>query len=154
MCLRNKKVFYMLSFIACILFTYILWLWSRPVEIVAIHQNGNHTYIIVKNFPITDKGQVDWWLRNRDILKKRYNIPKPALSGDYTVIFWDYGDGYKEEGKYDRLCFGDLEPPKNCIDKNMILNVNYSKNYGASYITVKNSYYTDKNGHIVENKDD
>ncbi|WP_336856087.1 DUF943 family protein [Pseudescherichia vulneris] len=102
----------MLSFIACILFTYILWLWSRPVEVVAVHQNSNHTYIIVKKFPITDNEQINWWLRNKDILKKRYNILKPAIYGDYTVIFWDYGDGYKEERKYDRLCFNDMLPSK------------------------------------------
>ena len=144
----------MLLIIGCILSAYVVWIWLRPVELIAVHQNDNHTYIIVKNFPITDKGQINWWLENKDMLKKRYNIPKPAPHGDYTVIFWDFGDGYKDEGKYDRLCFDDLKSPKNCIDKNMILNVNYSKNYGASFITVKKSYYTNKNGDIVENKDD
>lgn len=144
----------MLLIIGCILSAYVIWIWLRPVELIAVHQNDNHTYIIVKNFPITDKGQINWWLKNKDMLKKSYNIPKPAPYGDYTVIFWDYGDGYKDEGKYDRLCFDDLKSPKNCIDKNMILNVNYSKNYGASFITVKKSYYTNKNGDIVENKDD
>ena len=152
--MKEKILIYMLLIIGCILSAYVVWIWLRPVELIAVHQNDNHTYIIVKNFPITDKGQINWWLENKDMLKKRYNIPKPAPYGDYTVIFWDYCDGYKDEGKYDRLCFDDLEPPKNCIDKNMILNVNYSKNYGASFITVKKSYYTNKNGDIVENKDD
>jgi len=154
MVIKNKTVHYMLLIIGCILSAYVIWIWLRPVELIAVHQNDNHTYIIVKNFPITDKGQINWWLKNKDMLKKSYNIPKPAPYGDYTVIFWDYGDGYKDEGKYDRLCFDDLKSPKNCIDKNMILNVNYSKNYGASFITVKKSYYTNKNGDIVENKDD
>lgn len=152
--MKEKIIIYMLLIIGCILSAYVIWIWLLPVELIAVHQNDDHTYIIGKNFPITDKGQINWWLKNKDMLKKRYNLPKPAPYGDYTVIFWDFSDGYKEEGKYDRLCFDDLKPPKNCIYKNMILNVNYSKNYGASFITVKKSYYTNKNGDIVENKDD
>ncbi len=51
------------------------------------------------------------------MLKDKYSIPKPASDGFYTVIFWDFGDGYKEEGKYDRRCFDDMKTSKNCIDK-------------------------------------
>ncbi len=107
----------MLLIIGCILSAYVIWIWLRPVELIAVHQNDNHTYIIVKNFPITDKGQINWWLKNKDMFKSKYDIPKPSSYGNFTVIFWGYGGGYKKEGKYDRLCFNDMPPPKNCIDK-------------------------------------
>jgi len=51
------------------------------------------------------------------MLKSKYDIPKPSSYGNFTVIFWGYGGGYKKEGKYDRLCFNDMPLPKKCIDK-------------------------------------
>ena len=147
---KNTKVFYMISFIACTFFAYIFWLYLRPVEIISIHQEENYGSVLVKNFPITDKEQINWWQSNKDMLKKRYNIPKPASYGGFTIIFWDYGDGYKEEGKYDRLCFNDLRPPKNCIDKNKEFYVTYSKNTGINFITNSTIYRIDKSGKFVK----
>jgi len=96
---------------------YFLWVFLRPVEIVAVHQDGNYSYVLVKNFPLTEKGKIHWWLMNKDMLKQRYDIPKPASYGAFTIEFWDFADGYLEEGKYDRLCFTDMKPPVNCIEK-------------------------------------
>ena len=96
---------------------YFLWVFLRPVEIVAVHQDGNYSYVLVKNFPLTEKGKIDWWLMNKDMLKQRYGIPKPASYGAFTIVFWDFSGGYMEEGKYDRRCFADMKPPVNCIEK-------------------------------------
>ncbi|AML59334.1 putative membrane protein [Serratia rubidaea] len=49
------------------------------------------------------------------------------------MTFWLFGDGYQEEGKYDRLCFDDMPTKKNCIDKNLLMMVRYAKNTGLSF---------------------
>ncbi|WON78997.1 DUF943 family protein [Serratia sp. UGAL515B_01] len=40
----------------------MLWLLNRPIEIVAVHQDENFSSVLVKNFPITDQGKINWWL--------------------------------------------------------------------------------------------
>ncbi|PVU26012.1 hypothetical protein A8M58_21170 [Yersinia pestis] len=95
----------------------------KPVKIIAVHQRNNYSDILVENFPITDSGKIAWWIKNKSMLAEKYKIPKPASYGSFTIIFWDFGDGYQEEGKYDRLCFDDMKTAENCIDKNSFLTV-------------------------------
>lgn len=102
---------------------YIAWPFMQPVKIIAIHRDGDYSSILVKNFPLTDRGKITWWLQNKESIKKRYSIPEPASYGSYTIIFWDFGDGYKEEEKYDRLCFTDIASKKNCIEKNKLMTI-------------------------------
>jgi len=101
---------------------YLFWLTSGPVEIIAVHEDGNYNFVLVKKFPITDKGKIDWWLINKDRVKIHYDIPKPAIYGGYNITFWNFGDGYKED-KYDRLCFDDMQTKLNCIDKEPVLTI-------------------------------
>ncbi|CAI2022284.1 Enterobacterial putative membrane protein (DUF943) [Serratia plymuthica] len=115
--IKRNKTFRALLLIGCALIFYFIWLSKRTVEIVDIHQRNNYSDVLVTNFPFTDKGKINWWLKNKGILKEKYNIPKPASDGFYTVIFLDFGEGYQEEDKYDRLCFEDMKTQKNCIDK-------------------------------------
>ena len=131
---------------------YWLWLSLRPVEIIAVHDNGSHSYILVKNFPFTDKGKINWWLKNKDRLKNEYDIPKPSTSGNFTVIFWLFGDGYKETDGYDRLCFEDLLSPLNCIDKDAVFSVSNSINLGTVFTVYDGKYQFNKNGEIAKLK--
>ncbi len=39
---------------------YIAQQLSRPVEVIAVHQDKNWSTVLVKNFPITADGKVDW----------------------------------------------------------------------------------------------
>ncbi|MGV3346571.1 DUF943 family protein [Enterobacteriaceae bacterium LUAb1] len=146
-----KKPLFVLVVAGGTLISYFLWLTSRQVEIIAVHEDGNYSSVLVKNFPVTDRGKIDWWLKNKDMLKSRYDIPKPASYGGYDVTFWLFGDGYKEEGKYDRLCFKDMKPPVNCIEKDAIFSVDKSPNLGTTF-TVYNGgdYRLDNNGRVVE----
>ncbi|SQK77403.1 DUF943 family protein [Tatumella ptyseos] len=145
---------FMLSFFACLLSASVIWLSLRTVEIVAVHENGNHSYILVKHFPFTDKGRINWWLEKNKMIKNRYGVPRPDTDGFFTVIFWDFGDGYKEEGKYDRLCFDDMNPPANCIEKNKLFTVNYGRNMGLYFTTNNERYFINKDGNIIKMKDD
>ena len=148
---KSKKTLYALLLVAVGIFGYCLWLSLRPVEIIAVHHRGHgSSAVLVRNFPFTDKGKISWWLKNRNMLKEIYDVPRSEKDGDFTVIFWLFGDGYKETDGYDRLCFDDMPPPLNCIDKHRVFSVNHSKNMGISYINSGGIYRMKENGNIVK----
>ncbi|MBP2154763.1 DUF943 family protein [Erwinia rhapontici] len=150
--LNSKQKIKAIMLVIMAIVGYLLWLWSRPVKIIAIHQSGSYSDVLVKDYPLTDTGKMDWWLKNKEVLKEKYNIPKPDEDGGYHVVFWDFDKGYKEEGKYDRLCFEDMHPPKNCIDKNKLITVGRNK-YNVTDFTVSGGvYFLQDNGLIVKRK--
>lgn len=152
---KFKKIPTVLLMSCSALLCYSMWLLLCPVKIVAVHEDGHFSSVLVKNFPFTDRGKIDWWLKNKDMLKSRYGIPKPASYGNFTIIFWDFSDGYKEEGKYDRLCFDDMKTKTNCIEKDAIFSIDRSQNMGTVF-TVYNggNYRLEKDGSIVKEKDE
>ncbi|WON77164.1 DUF943 family protein [Serratia sp. UGAL515B_01] len=151
----KNKIYVGIIIIAIIALGFFLWLSNRPVEIVAVHQDGNFSSVLVRTFPLTDKGKINWWLENRDMLKAKYNIPQPASYGLFTVNFWDFGDGYKEEGKYDRRCFNDMKTNKNCIEKNIIFTVSNDKRNRVDFtIYDGDDYRMNENGDIIKIKSD
>ncbi|WP_312140652.1 DUF943 family protein [Pantoea septica] len=148
---KNKKILILFLLAVCLLLSYWIWLCLRPVEIVAVHQENNYSDVLVRSFPPTDKGKIAWCLKNKDKLKEKYDIPKPSSSGYFTFIFWGFGDGYKEEGKYDRLCFKDMKPPINCIEKDAIFSVDKSRNMGIMFTVYDgDNYRLDQNGNIIK----
>ncbi|CAE1144298.1 DUF943 family protein [Serratia sp. Tan611] len=136
----------------CILIIYAYLLGCSRVEIVAVHQRDNYSDVLVKSFPVTDKGKIQWWFENKDKLKNQYNIPQPASYGGFTVTFWLFGDGYQEEGKYDRLCFDDMPTNKSCIDKNLLMMVRYAKSTGLSFRLDGGVYRIKGNGEMIKEK--
>jgi len=131
---------------------YFLWVFLRPVEIVAIHQDAQFSDVLVKHFPLTERGKIDWWLANKDTLKKRYNFPKPDKKGNFSVVFWDFGDGYMEEGKYDRRCFLDMKPPINCIEKNKEFTVETGRGSDMLFGVYDGIYRLKANGEMTKEK--
>ncbi|PWC12939.1 DUF943 family protein [Brenneria corticis] len=129
-----------------------IWLLSRTVKIIAVHQYSSTSDVIVQNFPLTDKGKINWWLKNADMLKKKYHIPNPAPYGAFSITFWDFDDGYKEEGKYDRLCFNDMQTKKNCIDKNAVFAVHNTSEGEIVFLTY-DGVYKQKGGEITPLRD-
>ncbi|MBT0725538.1 DUF943 family protein [Rosenbergiella sp. S61] len=148
---KNKKMFGTLFLTGCMLLAYISWMSLRPVDIVAVHEDGSSIDILVKNFPITSKGKINWWLKNEDSLKEKYNIPKPEQDGYFVIIFWLFGGGYKKTDGYDRLCFDDMKTEINCIDKDRVFSISNSKNRGTIF-TVSDGEYRIKDGKIVKLK--
>lgn len=154
MSIKDKKTMALLFLAGCVVLGYWLWLCLRPVEIVAVHEDGNHASVLVKTFPFTDKGKINWWLKNKNMLKEKYNIPKPSLSGSFTVIFWDFGDGYKEEEKYDRRCFYDMKTRFNCIEKNAVFAVRQYHDNDVIFATYEGRYSLNKNSDIIKDEFD
>lgn len=126
----------------------LLWLWCRPVEVITVHQRGNKSAILVKHYPLTDKGEIEWWLKKKKFFKK-YNIPRLDESGIYNVVFWDFGEGFKEEDQYDHLFFDDMKPPNNCIDKNKLMIISHSKDNVTQFIAGNEYYILQDDGVIV-----
>ncbi|WP_409335185.1 DUF943 family protein [Cedecea neteri] len=146
----NNTVIIVLLLAVCVLFCYGQWFFFRPVEIVAVHQRNTYSSILVKNLPFTKKGKINWWLENKEMLKAKYDIPRPASYGGYTIIFWLFGEGYKEEGKYDRLCFDDMKTKVNCIDKDSVFSIDYSKNMGLEFTFSDGIYRLEENGNLIK----
>lgn len=150
---KNKKNTYILSFIICIILGYLFWLFLRPVKIVDVHKDGDVSHILVKSFPLTDEGKINWWLENEKTIKFHYNVPQSESHKSFTIIFWDFGNGYKEKGdesKDDRFCFSDLLPPKNCIDKAKLFYISSGKDTGISFVTDHAIYRIKKDGELVK----
>ncbi|MFC0139955.1 DUF943 family protein [Erwinia mallotivora] len=151
---KTKKIIAFITLAGCVLAGYWLWLSLRPVEIVAVHDNDNHSYVLVRSFPPTDKGKINWWLENKSILKEKYNVPKPSSSGSFTIIFWLFGEGYKETDGYDSLCFDDMPPPLNCIDKDAVFAVRQYHDDDIIFATYEGRYSLNKNNDIIKIESD
>lgn len=149
---KNKKVILLLSLAGCVLSGYWFWLYLRPVEIVAIHhRSSGFSDVLVTSFPPTDKGKINWWLKNKNMLKDKYGIPRADSDGYFYVTFWIFGEGYKKEGKYDRLCFDDMKTKVNCIEKDAVFSVDKSRNLGMTFTVYDgDNYRLGQNGDITK----
>ncbi|WP_313654245.1 DUF943 family protein [Pantoea sp.] len=151
--MKNKiKIVIVMAVCSVVLAGYFLWSEYCSVKIVSVHGAGNFSDVLVKNFPITDRGKIDWWLKNKDALKQKYDIPKPASYDNYTVSIWLFGEGYKEDDGYDRLCFSDMAPPLNCIEKDRVFIISYSKNSGLTFTVEDGEYRMKDSGEIIKEK--
>ncbi|MEN3753870.1 DUF943 family protein [Mangrovibacter sp. SLW1] len=106
----------------------------RPVDIVAVHSESDASVILVKNFPYTDKGKINWWLENKSNIASQYHLPLASLGKFYRVSFIDFGDGYKTLGKEDRICFDDMKNDVNCVDKNVVFSV--ERNVSGQFFSI------------------
>ncbi|WP_445235216.1 DUF943 family protein [Erwinia sp. MYb535] len=146
---RTKKIILLMVISGC-----LLWLGFRPMKIISVHQMKYYSIVLVEDYPFTDKGKINWWQKNKSMLKAKYDIPQPEADGSYNVILWDFDEGYKEDDGYDRLCFDDMKPPKNCVDKNALMTVSRDK-YNVTDFTLDDGVYVlQDNGLIVKRKTD
>lgn len=86
------------------------------------------------------------------MLKDKHGIPEPDSDGHFYVTFWLFGEGYKEEGKNDRLCFNDMNPPVNCIEKDRVFSISSSRNRGTIFTLNDGEYRMKKEGKIIKLK--
>lgn len=105
--------------------------WTTP-QIIDIHQDGDYCDIVVRHFPIIDKGKVSWWIANKEAILKRCNIFIIDPDKPYHVVVWAFGNGYIQDDDRDRMCFHDMNTASNCITKNTLLIISNSKNLGTT----------------------
>ncbi|EML3440369.1 DUF943 family protein [Proteus mirabilis] len=140
-------IIFLLSFIFFVVYEFFI-----PVKVMGVHKDTYTTSILVEDFPITDYGKIIWWKNNQDVLDKKYDLFKNKNSL-FLISIWNYGDGYLEEGKYDRLCFTEIKSNKKCIEKDKVMSIMYSLN--EEKIRIGNSaYIKDKNGSFIKKDKD
>ena len=139
-------------FIALILATGIN---LRTPEVVAVHRETYFSSVLLKNPPFTARGALAWWQENQTHLKSHYGIPQEDSDGVFYISVWDFADGYKEEGRKDRLCFEDMPGPRNCIDKNGVMTISRARNTKKIYVEAGDSRWVqDATGEFIRLADD
>lgn len=128
-----------------------IYYWSnhRQVQVIDVHHNTWTAEIVVDHFPFSKAARIEWWENNNESILKKYNIPEHGAGGpDYFTIY-AFGKGYQQLAREDRLCFDDIKPPYNCIDKNILMTVNRDRN-GDVRFSFENAAYIKKNGRLIE----
>jgi hypothetical protein len=72
----KKSWFIYMAILVVIVFS--LWDDIYPVKIIDVHRSTDrigYDDIIVDHFPLTDRGRINWWLSQRDMLKKNTTFP-------------------------------------------------------------------------------
>lgn len=134
------KKMILLLLIIITLATFYLWRNNIAVNVIDIHQNKYTAEILVDRLPLTEKSRIKWWLDNRNKIEGKYHITAYEDGGpDYITIF-KFGDGYKKEGKEDRLCFDDMDTETNCIDKDILMTISRTRE-GVERFTFSDSSY-------------
>ena len=115
----------------------------KPTEIISVHDNH---HVLVKSFPIFDKTKIEWWKNNKNVLEEKYNFPRKYSDGSFSIMFWDYGEGYKAlpetDQNADLACFDDMKSKAHCIEKKVVLTVtcfdggkmSFDMNNGHTYL--------------------
>lgn len=127
-----------------------LWLNTRLVHVINVHFNRYTAQVLVDHLPVTKHAKQNWWFENKDKIFAKFKVPSRDDGGPSSITVFAFGEGYQESGKEDRLCFDDMAPPKNCIDKNILLTIDLTGE-GDTRIGFERSYRVFlKNGKIVE----
>ncbi len=134
-----KKIIYL--FLIIIAFTaFYLWRDNASVNIIAIHQNKYTAEILVDRLPLTEMSRIEWWVGNRKEIEGKYRIASFKNGGPDYITIYKFGDGYKKEGKEDRLCFDDMDTETNCIDKDILMTISRTRE-GLERFTFSDSSY-------------
>ncbi|MDN4625628.1 DUF943 family protein [Erwinia sp. PsM31] len=111
---------------------YCLFIRGEAVCVMDAHYDGSTAQVIVNKLPFTDSEKIEWWLRNEVKVRDKYHIPS-GNAGPFLITVYAFGEGYKEEGKEDRLCFRDVKSPQNCIDKKVLMMIWRTREGGVKY---------------------
>ena len=109
-----------------------LFIGNDKVSVIDAHYDGNTAKIIVDNLPFAESRKIDWWKNNREKILDKYNIPS-GNNTPFLIAIYALGKGYQAQGNEDRLCFSDMKPPKNCIDKNILMMIWRTREGGVKY---------------------
>lgn len=134
-----KKIIY-LSLISIVLVGFYPWHENSAVNIINIHQAKYTAEILVDRLPLTERSRIKWWVGNRKEIEGKYRIVSFENGGPDYITIYKFGDGYKKEGKEDRLCFDDMDTEANCIDKDILMTISRTRE-GLERFTFSDSSY-------------
>lgn len=121
--------------------TYCIWIIFRPTKIVRV-DNGT---VFVEHLPMTTQGKLKWWVKNKELLQRKYQIINVPYN--FTVAIMNF-DGYEElpkgtrEGSIDDYtCFDDINGKhEKCVYKNIAIIVRGNLN-GKQFININGETY-------------
>ncbi|MFD3240101.1 DUF943 family protein [Rahnella perminowiae] len=117
----------------------------RSPEVIFVHNEKQVSVIVVKKFPLTQRGKLSWWKDNQKFLKDKYGIPARDKNGVYYIAILDVNDGFKKfsEADYtswhsfsrdDLICFDEIKSESRCIEKNVLMEITAGTNGKIGYI--------------------
>ncbi|MFZ4832184.1 DUF943 family protein [Rouxiella sp. Mn2063] len=123
---------------------------NREVRVIAVHHDNYTVEVLVDHLPISASASIKWWVENQNSIFSKSNIISKNNGGpDYITIF-AFGDGYKKEGKEDRLCFDDIKAPVNCIDKDILMTISSNRNGESRFSFERSTYIITNDGKLIE----
>ncbi|EMH4161148.1 DUF943 family protein [Pluralibacter gergoviae] len=126
------RKFVVLLFALLLLASGYFFICNKDVSVIDAHYDGSTAKVIVDRLPLTESEKIAWWEKNQNKILEKYSIPTGSKI-PFLIVILAFGDGYQVEGKEDRLCFADMKPPKNCIDKNILMMIWRTRNGGVKY---------------------
>ncbi|WP_241617462.1 DUF943 family protein [Rosenbergiella epipactidis] len=95
---------------------YWIWIAARPAKIVSV----NNGVVFVQHLPMTAEGKLKWWLKNRALLQKEYQIIDTP--DNFTVVIMNFSGyerlptGTRDGSVDDYTCFDDTDDGhKECV---------------------------------------
>ena len=114
------RIFVIVFLAALLTGFYYTFVGGKDVAVIDAHYDGSTAQVIVDGLPSTESEKIVWWQNNQDQIRGKYHIPSDN-TGPFLIIVYAFGDGYKEAGKEDQLCFRSVRSSQNCIDKNILM---------------------------------
>ena len=129
------------SILVFLIIAYCILIAVRPAKIVRVDNNT----VFVEHLPMTNKGKLSWWLKNKELLKNKYHIINPP--DNFTVIIMNF-DGYEKLPKGvrdgsidDYTCFDDNNgEQKKCVYNSIAIVVRGSVD-GKVFINIGDKTY-------------
>ncbi|KGT95100.1 membrane protein [Erwinia typographi] len=131
-----------------------LYLNRRDVRVIAAHHGEYTAQILVDRLPLSKSDSIAWWIENKSEILSKYHIVPDEDGGPKFITIFAFGKGYQEPSQEDRLCFEDVTPPKNCIDKDILMAVHVTRNGDTKFSFKYSSYLLTKEGKITKSKSD
>lgn len=129
------------AFLVFLIIAYCIWITIRPSQIVRV-DNGT---VFVENLPMTTKGKLNWWLKNRELLENKYHVINTP--DNFTVIVMNFGGyeklptGTRDGSIDDYTCFDDNNGEhKKCVYNSIALVVRGSAD-GKEFINIGDKTY-------------
>lgn len=136
-------------FITLSLCGFLLYLCFIPVEIIRV--DGSIVYL--KHMPFTNKGKIDWWNKNREMLKRDY--PGIVNQNDFNVILKNFEntvrlpDGSNDGDREDYNCYDDIKGNENCIFKQPVVRINGNSSHGTFFSLDHELYLQKPDGKLI-----
>jgi len=147
----RKAVSLFLVMLAMVIVSYLFFN-RQDVVLEGGHQTDWSATILVNRLPVTESASIEWWVKNQQRIIQKYQFRANNPKGTLDYYLFAFGAGYVAEDDKDRLCFTDMPPPKNCIDKDLLMSVSTTGD-GSTEFRFDDAVYTrDKMGNIAKVK--